>query len=221
MTLVWDNFNQGASEKLCMLKLADWSDDEGGHIYPSINKLSKKINLSESQTRRIVHNLIAKGFLSVTANHFGGDPGKPRNYKINLNTINTPSMDATPSIGATPSMGARDPLHGCALPLAPMQAYTSISVNKRQRGGNAKKTPLKKSPVKKPIFVPPTLQDVIDYVNEKNYSIDPVYFFSFYNEADWVDSKGDKVKNWKQKLITWANIDKKQPEQPQRTRKVI
>ena len=75
MSLVWENFTAGGTEKLAMLALADWCNDDGGSLYPSISAIAKKINVSESQARRIVHKLIYDGYLSVIGNHAGGDPG--------------------------------------------------------------------------------------------------------------------------------------------------
>jgi hypothetical protein len=125
MTLVWKNFNRGGSEKLAMLALADWCNDQGGNLYPSISSIAKKINVSESQARRIIHGFISEGLLSVVANHDGGDPGKSRHYKLNVEILRTPGMYATPGADATPCMDARYPLHGCALPLAPMRVTPS------------------------------------------------------------------------------------------------
>lgn len=138
MALVWDNFNRGGSEKLAMLALADWCNDQGGSLHPSISTIAKKINVSESQARRIIHGFINEGFLTVIANHGGGNPGQSRHYMLNIEKLSTSSannsittsMDATPSICATPSMDARDPLHGCARPLAPMTPEPSLTINK-------------------------------------------------------------------------------------------
>lgn len=125
MSLVWENFNRGGSEKLAMLALADWCNDQGGSLHPSISGVAKKINVSESQARRIIHKFIDEGYLSVLANHDGGNPGQSRHYRINVGMLSTPSTDATPCMDATPSTHARDPLHGCARPLAPMRETTS------------------------------------------------------------------------------------------------
>ncbi|WP_430233928.1 hypothetical protein [Nitrosomonas communis] len=136
MSLVWDNFNRGGSEKLAMLALADWCNDQGGSLHPSIAGIAKKINTSESQARRIIHKFIDEGYLTVVANHDGGNPGQSRHYKLNIKKLSegstdaTPSMDATPSTDATPSMDARDPLHGCARPLAPMTPEPPLTINK-------------------------------------------------------------------------------------------
>lgn len=54
-------------------------------------------------------------------------------------------------------------------------------------------------------FVPPTLDEVKAYCQERNSCVDPNTFFTYFTEGGWKDSKGNPVKNWKQKLITWEN----------------
>ena len=54
-------------------------------------------------------------------------------------------------------------------------------------------------------FAPPTLEEVEEYCRERNNHLDAKRFFDYFNEGDWKDSNGKKVKNWKQKIITWEN----------------
>ena len=124
MSLVWDYFNNSGSEKLVMLAMADWCNDTGGSLHPSMATIAKKTCVSECQARRTIHSLINQGFLSVVGNLNGGDPGKSRQYQVNLLLL-TPSTDAsptpstmTPSTNATPSMDAH-------IPLAPMHVTPS------------------------------------------------------------------------------------------------
>ena len=49
----------------------------------------------------------------------------------------------------------------------------------------------------------PTLADVEKYVKERNSIVDAKKFYEYYNTGNWKDAKGNPVKNWKQKLITW------------------
>lgn len=54
----------------------------------------------------------------------------------------------------------------------------------------------------------PTREEVHEYVKQRNSSVDPDRFFDFYTADDdpakhWIDSKGNPVTNWKQKLISW------------------
>lgn len=52
-------------------------------------------------------------------------------------------------------------------------------------------------------FVPPTLEEVEAYCRERNSPVDAKQFYDYFTAGDWYDSKGQKVRRWKQKLITW------------------
>lgn len=52
-------------------------------------------------------------------------------------------------------------------------------------------------------FVPPTLDEVKAYCRERGNDVDPKRFYDYFTESQWVDGKGAKVLNWKQKVITW------------------
>jgi len=58
-------------------------------------------------------------------------------------------------------------------------------------------------------FVPPTLEEVQQYISEKGLKyVKAEDFYNYFTEGNWTDSKGNKVKNWKQKLLTWENMKK-------------
>lgn len=53
-------------------------------------------------------------------------------------------------------------------------------------------------------FVPPTLDEVKDYcLNVRHNDVDYQYFYDYFTTGHWIDSQGNKVRNWKQKIITW------------------
>lgn len=58
-----------------------------------------------------------------------------------------------------------------------------------------------------------TLEEIEAYIKEKGLKVNAKQFFDYFETGNWVDSKGNKVKNWKQKLLTWNkyadNIQKK------------
>ena len=61
-------------------------------------------------------------------------------------------------------------------------------------------------------FVPPTLEEVEAYAASRQSTVDPRRFFEYFNIPDaqgrsWRDSKGNPVKNWKQKFLTWEGRD--------------
>jgi hypothetical protein len=50
-------------------------------------------------------------------------------------------------------------------------------------------------------YTKPSLSDVIEFFNENGFEdIGAIKAFNYYDEGDWQDSKGNKVKNWKQKM---------------------
>lgn len=73
-----------------------------------------------------------------------------------------------------------------------------------------KETKLNKSIV----FTPPILEDVLSYFKDNGYSeISAQKAFRYYNDANWMDSKGNRVKNWKQKMQgVWFKDENKQIE---------
>lgn len=49
----------------------------------------------------------------------------------------------------------------------------------------------------------PTLEEINQYILEKQLKVDGQKFYEYFEEGGWKDSKGNQVKNWKQKLLTW------------------
>lgn len=90
----------------------------------------------------------------------------------------------------------------------------SSSLRSEDMGGSAPSEPKapesgKRTAVK---FVPPTLEEVEAYAASRQSTVDPRRFFEYFNTPDaqgrsWRDSKGNPVKNWKQKFLTWEGRD--------------
>jgi len=49
----------------------------------------------------------------------------------------------------------------------------------------------------------PSIEEIIEYIKQKQLSVNAKDFFEYFEAGNWVDSNGRKVKNWKQKLLTW------------------
>lgn len=117
MSLVWDNFTRGGSDKLALLAMADWCNDLGGSLHPSVSTVAKKINRTEKQAREILHRLISEGWIMVIGNENGGKPGQSRKYQINVEKLltppasvtPTPNVDVTPNVSVTPNVCVPDP----------------------------------------------------------------------------------------------------------------
>lgn len=78
-----------------------------------------------------------------------------------------------------------------------------------QRIGNAEKEKEKEKEKRKNIWVAPTLEQIQEYCKSRHNNVDAQRFFDYYEASGWKDSKGNKVKNWKQKVITWEKSEPK------------
>lgn len=57
-------------------------------------------------------------------------------------------------------------------------------------------------PIKKKLFIPPTFNEVLAYFTEKGYSEESAKrAYDYYEAGQWSDSRGTKIKNWKQKMV--------------------
>lgn len=52
-------------------------------------------------------------------------------------------------------------------------------------------------------FIPPTIEEIREFCRQRGSPVDPNRFYDFFESGNWIDTKGNKVRNWKQKLISW------------------
>lgn len=87
--------------------------------------------------------------------------------------------------------------------LANPQATLAKTLNRIKKNKKelsiSKKNTTKKPPKK---FIPPTIAEVEDYIDEKGFTVDAKKFIDYYTELDWHDKEGKPVKNWKLKIIS-------------------
>lgn len=69
---------------------------------------------------------------------------------------------------------------------------------------------------KKQKIINPELKEVVEYFRDNGYTSDSAKkAFEYYSVADWHDSKGSKVKNWKQKMRgVWFKPENKEVKKP-------
>ena len=61
----------------------------------------------------------------------------------------------------------------------------------------------------------PTLDEVKKFINANDYNVDAKLIYDYYNDLDWHDSKGNPVKNWKNKIRTvWFKPESKKQHRP-------
>lgn len=99
-----------------------------------------------------------------------------------------------------------------------MRTQCDRNAIKESKGKESKvKESKRKESIKKDIFTPPQISEVIDYFTEKGYSKQAAEkMFEYYSVADWKDSGGKKVRNWKQKAnAVWFKDEHKAEKQKQ------
>ena len=114
MSYVWDGFPGSGSELLVMLAMADWCNDAGGSLYPSMRMVAEKIRVSEKQARRIVQSLEQDGYLAVVGNAHGGAPGTTKQFRVNVEKLKSLAVarEQTPPASVTPPMDVTRPMEG-------------------------------------------------------------------------------------------------------------
>lgn len=80
----------------------------------------------------------------------------------------------------------------------------NADISKQSRVEESK---VKKSKVERGADAPatPSFEDIESYCREKGLKVNPKRFYEYYSAGGWADSRGNKVKNWKQRLLTWNN----------------
>jgi len=87
MDKVWDRYPEGGGELNLALKLADYADDDGTHIFPSIETMAVKTRQSERAVQYQIKRMVKRGWLILVANQ-GGGRGRAREYRISPEWLN-------------------------------------------------------------------------------------------------------------------------------------
>ena len=162
----------------------------------SINGLSFNTGLTRNTIMRLVKELKKAGYIHQKKKQ--NKKGQFTSYEwdiYELPEVNENRTSVSTELGenrttGTPKYGERRPIQ-------------STNNNKVLIKPSTKE---KKSKEKK--FVPPSLEEVESYCQSRNSDVDPKKFFEYYQAGNWKDAKGNSVKNWKQKLITWEGRGK-------------
>lgn len=71
-------------------------------------------------------------------------------------------------------------------------------------------------------FVPPSVDEVRAYCQERGNNIDPEYFIAYNENRNWTLSNGRKMKDWKLAIVTWEKNNFSKPQTAQGApRKVV
>lgn len=162
-----------------------WVNNLKKYGYIEVDLIYKKDSKEiEKRIIRICENISRKEWYPEKPE--GGYPEKsgegiPKNREDNITSINNTSINNISSDSSDESGSIE----------------TGIRIEKKVR--------------KKKEFIPPTLQEVIDYKTAKNLDFDAEDFYSYYTNMDWKDKFGSPVLNWKSKILNvWCKNKKEQ-----------
>lgn len=158
------------------------------------NTMKKELNEKSDDTiRRILTSLVKKGYITKTQNNktesgkFGGIDIEFTDKSFRLTeTKNTDSVNTPYGVNAD------------SVKLAPNN--TNISNN---TDNNNKDLIIIAKTQKK--FVPPTIEEIKAYCNDKRISIDVERFYYYHDARGWMMGKY-KMKNWKSAVRTWERF---------------
>ena len=146
-----------SSEKLVLLTLADYADDEN-KCWPKQDTLAERTGLARQTVNVKLSSLEKRGLINREC----------RRHTSNLTYLNV--------------------------------------VNEKQ-----KPKPKPKSKRKPKKHAPPTLDEVRQYAKSRNVESLADQFYEYFTAGDWIDSRGNKVINWRQKFITWHKYNNDRP----------
>lgn len=95
--------------------------------------------------------------------------------------------------------------------MEPQHNVTKINVDKRSvdiGGETAENPPPAPASYGKKKFVPPTLDEVAAYCNERHNGINPSAFIDYYEARGWKYGTGKPMVNWKAAVRTWEQKEK-------------
>ncbi len=193
--------NLSANEKLLYAELTSLANKKG-YCFASNKTLAERFGASDRTIRRWLQNLIDRHYLAVKV---------IRNEKNEV-------VERRIYINDSPSENEPDPLWtNLSIP----QDKTVHTSGQNCPHSNTYSNTLKKDNTtyypKKDKFVPPTVEEIREYCKQRGNQVDPQKVFDFYSSNDWKDSRGNPVKNWKQKII---GVWEKQPDQKPITKKL-
>lgn len=177
------------------------ADDEGFVNAPK--KIQRMIGASEDDCRL----LVAKKFLipfdtGVVVirhwrihNYIQKDRFKPTMYQPERSSLSLDDTGAYQLVDTDCIQGVSEPDTQVRLGKGSL-GKSSVGKGSEGKGEKGRKRP----PAH---FVPPTLEEVKEYAKSRNSDVDPKRFWDYFDAGDWKDAKGQQVRSWKQRFITW------------------
>lgn len=175
------------------------------------------IGINKPQTLiKYFNDLVEWGFIKViersknqySANIISLISAKPKNGKALDKALDKAivkhaakqSLSTRQSISPIDKPLTNEPLTNELLTTKQKQEQVSVDFSESLFQGQIEKP--KKTRTQKTVFIPPTVEDMVEYFKTNGYSEAAARkAHMYYSSANWVDASGKPVLNWKQKMI--------------------
>lgn len=181
---IWLTEELSLQEKVVLVEIDSLEDKEKG-CYASNKYFANFFKLSPGRISQIITNLIDKDYIEVKYITKGKEI---KERQIRIKRPPYPLVRKLNTYLENDDRGIKKTKEGY-LENAKENNITINNIKNNNKGVN-KNTP--------------TLEEIKDYcLNVRHNKVDYKKFYDYFTEGNWIDSKGNKVKNWKQKVITW------------------
>jgi len=163
-------------------------------------------DVDDATFRRLIESISRYALDDIEPELSGLEYGIFASWKANVDASNKRRENG--KLGGRPSK--EEPMVTEEKPMV-IDSKPMVTDEKPNKKENMKEKENKTTKEKKK-FTPPSLEEVEAYCKERNSPVNPKDFFEYFDTGHWIDSKGEPVRNWKQKLITWENHAKGKPQ---------
>ena len=174
--------------KLIVLYLSRFMNKEQDVAWPSRARMETELSISRGALNKHLDLLEVEGWITRER---GGSKTNTR-YHVSFPRKIEKALELANKDSTSDELGGSlDELRSSPdEPLVVHEVNTNRQLNRQTNRGGKK-------------FTPPTLQEVQEYIKSRKSTVDPIKFMDYFTEGEWIDSNGKKVKNWKQKIISW------------------
>jgi hypothetical protein len=206
---IWLNEGLSVMEKVLYAEIDSFCGS-GKECFCSNAHFAHLLQVSERQVQRLLVSLEKKGIISRRMVYKEGGKEVDKRYlkPVHVTTPPDKAVATPPDEIVTPS--GDENVVGTHPSITNPSITDIYSDSTTETEGKTKR--------KRKAFVPPTLEEVTAYVQEKKLKVNPKDFFDYYEAGNWHDQTGKPVKVWKKKCQSWSMREganqKSQPSQP-------
>ena len=196
------------TEIVALATIAGFCQDGESDFHGSYSYLARKCKIERRSAMRVIARLVDKGLISKTETITNG----VKSCSIRLTDIAQVSSEVVTERhqgGDRMAPGVVTECHQGGDRMSPgvvTECHPKINIdNKEKIKSNSAHAPARA----RETFIAPNIDEVSAYFNEKGFKSDPVQFWTYWENHDWVLKGGRKMKDWQLAAINWESQEEK------------